>query len=317
MLRISGSALPKVLMLLFYSGGLALAAETRVPTPEEFKEQVRQYNESGRFPGSQPARPVRAPVPLAVEQFQRAVSLHSKRNAIPSELKEAASLYQAASDAGMPQASANLALLYLEGKGVKKDAKKAVSLLNMASKKNIPQADMMLARLYLTGKDVKRDDKKGEWHLNKAAKTGDQNAVKMLAEYKEWKKKNEQAMKQYQELLKKAQIEMDKSRASSITAPQPPLPWAQFPVIPGQAYLGMNQTADPFLFSPPPPSRATHPTKLPSPWAQFPIIPGQSYLGMNQTTQPFVYTPPPPSASSGKLESKEVTVVPLPAEVKK
>jgi hypothetical protein len=261
MLRIASSALPKVLMLLIYSGGFALAAESRQPTPEEFKEQVRQYGESGRYLGSQAARPVRAPVPLAVEQFKRAVSLHAKKGASPGELKEAASLYQAASDAGMPQASANLALLYLEGKGVKRDAKKAISLLNMASKKNIPQADIMLARLYLTGKDVKRDDKKGEWYLNKAAKTGDQDAVKMLAEYKEWKKKNELAMKQYQEVLKKAQIEMGKPRVSSIapfpatTASQPPTPWAPFPIIPGQSYLEMNQTTKSFVNSAPlPPS---------------------------------------------------------------
>lgn len=282
MLRITGSALPKVLMLLICSGGFALAAETRVPTPEEFKEQVRQYNESGRFQDSQRTRPVRAPVPIAVEQFQRAVSLHTKKGASPSELKEAASLYQAASDAGMPQASTNLALLYLEGKGVKRDARKAISLLNMASKKNIPQADIVLARLYLTGKDVKRDDKKGEWHLNKAARTGDQNAVKMLAEYKEWKKKNELAMKQYQEILKKAQINMGKPRVSSI---------APFP--------------------------ATAASQPPAPWAPFPIIPGQSYLGMNQTTKSFANSPPPPSTSADKLKSKEVSVVPLPVEVQK
>ena len=131
---------------------------------------------------------------------------------------------------------------------MKKDVKKALSLLNTASKKNIPQADVALARLYLTGKDVKRDEKKGEWHLDKAAKTGDQNAKKMLADYKEWKKKTDLAMKQYQEILKKAQFNQIKPQVSSvpplppITAAQPPtgLPFqpAPFPVIPGQAYLG-------------------------------------------------------------------------------
>lgn len=262
MRRITGVLLTNALMLLACSAGYVHAAETHVPTPEEFREQVRQFNESGEYLERQRMRPVPAPASKAVEQYKRAVSLHTKKGASSSELKEAASLYQAASDAGIPQASTNLALLYLEGKGVKKDVKKALSLLNMASKKNIPQADIALARLYLTGKDVKRDEKKGEWHLDKAAKTGDRNAKKMLTDYKEWKKKTELAMKQYQEILKKAQVTMGKPQVTSMPplptniAPQPPagLPFqpTPFPVIPGRAYLGMNQTSTPIVSSPSP-----------------------------------------------------------------
>lgn len=247
MVRIARVVVPNALMLLACSVGYVFAAETHVLTQEEFKEQVRQY-EAGKFLEKPRIRPATAP--KAVEQYERAVALHGKKGASASELKEAASLYQAASDAGIPQASTNLALLYLEGKGVKKNVKKALSLLNLASKKNIPEADIALARLYLTGTDVKRDEKKGERHLNKAAKAGNQNAVKMLAEYKEWKKKNDLAMKQYQEIMKNAR--MNQINPQAITAQpstglplQPAPPELPFPLIPGQSSFGLNQIVTP------------------------------------------------------------------------
>jgi len=194
------------------------AAENRVPTAEEFRELVRQYNESGGSFSRPRATPLSRPAQKAVEDFNRAVSLHSKAGASAGELKEAAALYQAAADAGLPQASSNLALLYLEGKGVKKDVKKALSLLNDASRKNDSQADIVLARTYLVGKDVKMDEKKGVMYLNRAVKAGNQNAVKMLAEYKDWKKKNEQSMKQIQELMKQAQANQAKTQSLPLTA---------------------------------------------------------------------------------------------------
>ena len=250
------------LMLLACSAGYVPAAETRTPTPEEFRELVRKYNESGNIRG-QSTRPVTTQQSKAFEQYSRAVTLHTKKDATPSELKEAASLYQAASDAGMTEASNNLAMMYLEGKGVKKDVKKSLALLNAASKKGVTQADIMLARMYLTGKDVKMDEKKGAFHLNKAAKTGNPNAVKNLAEYLEWKKKNEQAMKQYQELLKKAQLHQIKPQVSSptplsvITIPQPstalplqPAPEPPFSVIPGNSYFSVTQPFTPAVTAP-------------------------------------------------------------------
>lgn len=236
--RIAGIVVILVLTVLVISDGSLAAAEKRAPTPEEFKELVRQYNESGKVSGLQ-----RPPQPSkTVEQFNRAVSLHTRKDASARDLKEAASLYQAASDGGIPQASTNLALLYLEGKGVKKDVKKALSLLNAASAKNESQADIALARLYLSGTDVKKDEKKGEMLLNKAAKAGNQNAVKMLAEYKEWKKKNEIAMKQYQDLMKQVQLNQNKP----VAAPQRPRSIdSRFPVIPGSHYLMAHQAPMP------------------------------------------------------------------------
>jgi len=199
--RIAESLSFAILTLLTFSADGLCAAENRVPTPEEFKPLIRQYNASGTFIAPQPTRHI----PKSVEQFNRAVTLHTGKNPSARDLKEAAVLYQAASEAGMPQAETNLALLYLEGKGVKKDVRKALALLNAASAKNNSQADIALARLYLIGKDVPKDEKKAESLLNKAAKVGNQNAVKMLAEYKEWKKKNDLAMKQYQDLMKQVQ----------------------------------------------------------------------------------------------------------------
>jgi hypothetical protein len=234
--------------MIFLAGfaALSLAAENREPTWEEFMQQVNKHNQSGRFQGGE--RRAMPPAAKGVEEFQRALSLHGKKNATPAELKEAAALYQSASDAGIPQASANLALLYLGGRGVKKDPRKAVALLNIASKKEIPQADMLLARLYLMGKDVKRDDKKGEWHLEKAARTGNPEAVRMLGEYRKWKEQNQLAMKQYQEILKKAQANAAKpgnvQQIPPTSVMQPP--GAQlFPAIPGQSYLDLSRAAVP------------------------------------------------------------------------
>jgi hypothetical protein len=245
--RIAGMASVTVFM---FAAGRSFAAETRGPTPEEFKALIRQYNEGGKYPGLQRQQPQ---IPKGAEQFNRALALHTKKNASAKELKEAASLYQAALDAGIPQAGTNLALLYLEGKGVKKDVKKALTLLNAAAK-NDSQADVALARIYLSGTDVKQDEKKGEALLNKAVRAGNQNAVKMLAEYKEWKKKNEMAMKQYQDLMKQIQTAQGKQGAVpplQIT-PQPSRPIdSSFPVIPGYSYLTAGQAPMPsFIHQP-------------------------------------------------------------------
>lgn len=248
--RIAGSLAIAILTLLTFSAGGLRAAENRMPTPEEFKQQLRQYNESGTFIAPQPTRHI----PKSVEQFNRAVTLHTGKNPSSRDLKEAAALYQAASEAGMPQAETNLALLYLEGKGVKKDVRKALVLLNAASAKNNSQADIALARLYLIGKDVPKDEKKAESLLNKAAKAGNQNAVKMLAEYKEWKKKNDLAMKQYQDLMKQVQSARNKSAGLPVSpVPQPFIglpypqkpPVLQFPVIPGYSFLAANRFVAP------------------------------------------------------------------------
>jgi len=199
-----------------------------------------------------PLQPRQAPA--HVEQFNRAVSLHTGKNPTARDLKEAAALYQAAADAGIAQAATNLALLYLEGKGVKKDVKKGVALLNSASAKHETQADIALARLYLTGTDVKKDEKKGEALLNKAAKAGNQNAVKMLAEYKEWKKKNELAMKQYQDLMKQVQAAQNKPGTPVAMPPLELFPQSlavrapsaiAFPVIPGYGYVSDRKPALP------------------------------------------------------------------------
>lgn len=173
------------------------AAETS-PSIDEVRETLKRYNSSGLIP-----RPVLSP--KGVADFNNALALQSKKNATAADFKEAARLYQSAIDAGLPQASTNLALLYLEGKGVKKDSKKALTLLDAASKNNDSQADVILARTYLLGTDVQMDVKKAERLLNKAIKAGNKNAVAMLAEYKEWKKKNDLATKQYQEMMKKIQ----------------------------------------------------------------------------------------------------------------
>jgi hypothetical protein len=254
MLKISVTLPAALMTVLLFTHSHGIAAENRTPTPEELKEMVRKYNENG----GQPALQRQPQIPKGAEQFNKAVALHTKKNPTAKELKEAAALYQAASDSGIPQASTNLALLYLEGKGVKKDVNKALSLLNSAAGKNETQADIALARLYLTGKDVKKDEKKGEALLNKAVKAGNPNAAKILAEYREWKKKNELAMKEYQELMKKVQLTQVKPGGKSLQPlqilPQTPTglpfpytaPQLQFPVIPGYSYISTSQAVSQF-----------------------------------------------------------------------
>lgn len=225
------------LMVFALHTGESLANENRAPDPEEFKKIIRNYSDSGKLPAVQQRQQ-----PKSVEQFNRALSLHTKKNASNNELKEAAVLYQAASDAGLAPATTNLALMYIDGKGVKKDVKKAITLLNAASKLNESQADVLLARLYLNGIDVKQDQKKGESLLNKAIKAGNQNAVKMLAEYKEWKKKNEIVMKQFQEQMKKAQLSKPAQPAQTITIPanNQIQQFKDLPLLPGYNYLKEN-----------------------------------------------------------------------------
>jgi Ca2+-binding EF-hand superfamily protein len=204
------------------------------PSPEEFKKLIQQYNATGQLP----AAPQRQQ-PKAIEQFNRALSLHTKKNASSGDLKEAAALYQSASDGGISAAKMNLALLYAEGKGVKKNVKKAIELLNQAAKSNEPQADVMLARIYLYSTDASRDEKKGELILNKAVKAGNQNAVKTLAEYKDWKRKNEEAMKQFQEMMNKNMVIKPATPPKTVTIPafNYNAQLADIPVIPGYHYL--------------------------------------------------------------------------------
>jgi hypothetical protein len=291
--RIAGTVLITIMTLLAFSAA-DLLAENRVPTPEEFKEMVRQHNESGKSIAPQPARQV----PKAVEQFNRALALHTKKGASAHELKEAATLYQAASEAGLSQAATNLALLYLEGKGVKKDVKKALSLLHSASAKNDAQADIALARLYLTGTDVKKDEKKGESLLTKAAKGGNQNAVKMLAEYREWKKKNEKAMKEYQDIMKQLQAQQNKQRTIPPLQLMPPQSPATipYPVIPGYEYVSGKRPSMPNFIAPSP--------QLP-PQALNVLPPGTTAPG---TLQPLTIIPPGTAATAAPKSEPGIPV---------
>jgi len=88
MMRIAIAVVTSALLALPCSAGNLLAAETRTPTPEEFREQVRQYTESGKNLELPRRRPVTVQPPKAVEQFNRALSLHTKRESVGSSLKE-------------------------------------------------------------------------------------------------------------------------------------------------------------------------------------------------------------------------------------
>ncbi len=268
------------------------AEESRVPSPEEFKKIIQQYNQNGKLPEIQREQN------KGVDQFNRALALHTKKNASPGDLKEAAALYQAASDAGIVPAKTNLAMIYIDGKGGKKDIKKAVALLNSASKLNDSQADVLLARLYLNGTDVKPNISKGEALLNKAVKAGNQNAVKMLAEYKELKKKNELSKKEYDELVKKLMASKAASDARKITFPfGDGGRLEEIPVIPGYKFLKapgqFNYQATPKAPPLPAVSEQNLPTK--------PRIPGEAA----ETAKPATEMKPEPKSAAQNQSTEQ------------
>lgn len=263
-----------VLAVLIVLAGICsrAVAENVTPTPEEIRETLRRYN-SGL------ALPVPVQPPKGAAEFNRALALQTKKSPTAAEYKEAARLYQLAVDAGITPAYTNLALLYLEGKGVKKDAKKGLVLLNTASEKNDSQADVLLARLYLLGTDLPKNEKKAEILLARAVKAGNKNAAAMLAEYKEWKKKNDRAMKEYQEVMKKLKAGQGKPGAPQLQTTLQSL----LPVLQGYDFIENRPVPlTSFLASPSPrpllPPAPPQPSRSPSTTAVQPmqIIPDNS-----------------------------------------
>lgn len=63
----------------------------------------------------------------------------------------------AAFNYGDPNAQYKLALIYLDGNGVKKDAARAVRLLNLAVEKDHPQSRALLGHILFTGDGVKKN----------------------------------------------------------------------------------------------------------------------------------------------------------------
>ncbi len=279
-----------LIMIWLFSNNL-FASDSSVPSIEEIRRVLKGYNSSGL--------PIPAPTqqPKGAVEFSKAVAIHTKKNPTAAEFKEAARLYQIAADAGIPQASTNLALLYLDGNGVKKDVKRGLALLDAGSQKNDSQADVVLARLYLTGKDVPINEKKAESLLNKAVKAGNKNATAMLSEYKEWKKKNKLSMKQYQDMMKQLQANQAKSNALQ----QQTRNLESLQMLQGYDFIAnhpvplTNYISPPSLLMPRPPSQGNPVdasignTKVPQPF--------QLFSGNKKPAIPIIPTPPTQSVN--------------------
>jgi len=77
------------------------------------------------------------------------------------------------------QAKYQLAMLYLNGKGVSRSPTKAISLLSEASA-NLPEASFLLGSLYFKGNQIEQDKQAAKRYLKKAASMGNRRAKKML-----------------------------------------------------------------------------------------------------------------------------------------
>ncbi len=74
----------------------------------------------------------------------------------PGEARAAAAAYRQASEAGVPEATYNLARLHRDGVGVERDVRKAAALYRQAYAEGLTRATLDLAQLALVG--VERDE---------------------------------------------------------------------------------------------------------------------------------------------------------------
>ncbi len=107
----------------------------------------------------------------------KAVAVDSSEDA-----KSAFKRIEALAAQGNAEAQAQLADLYLAGKGVAKDAKKALEYYKKAAELKVLRAELFLAEAYYSGKDVAQDYKEAlKWYAQ-AAQEGSAEAQHRLGE---------------------------------------------------------------------------------------------------------------------------------------
>ncbi len=107
----------------------------------------------------------------------KAVAVDSSEDA-----KSAFKRIEALAAQGSAEAQAQLADLYLAGKGVAKDAKKALEYYKKAAELKVLRAELFLAEAYYSGKDVAQDYKEAlKWYAQ-AAQEGSAEAQHRLGE---------------------------------------------------------------------------------------------------------------------------------------
>ena len=109
---------------------------------------------------------------LAVAQNESAAQNHlgimykNGNSVLQPDFKEAKRLFELATEQGNVQARYNLAILYLEGKGVAKDLKKAIAMLQACG--DIPEALFKLGELFQYGIFFKQDFEQAIRYYNKS-----------------------------------------------------------------------------------------------------------------------------------------------------
>jgi TPR repeat protein len=95
------------------------------------------------------------------------------RDGAPQDFAEAARWIRRAADQGLADAQYNLALLYQDGRGIRKDDFEAVRWFRRAADQNLAAAQNNLALAYASGKGVAQDETEAARWLRRAADQGD------------------------------------------------------------------------------------------------------------------------------------------------
>lgn len=106
--------------------------------------------------------------------------LEKGTSVLPGDPARAAMLYRAACFAGQQLACNNLAMLFLEGRGIDKDASQAAPLFRMACSGGDVRACANLGTLYRDGNGVGKDSARAVALFKKACDSGDGEACGML-----------------------------------------------------------------------------------------------------------------------------------------
>lgn len=98
------------------------------------------------------------------------------------ELKEAARLFELASEKGVAGAEYELGVCYANGEGVEKDLAKATECYEKAAKRGSDKAMLAPSHCYRDGVGTKKGDEMALHYLRLGADSGCQEAIDLLAE---------------------------------------------------------------------------------------------------------------------------------------
>ena len=110
---------------------------------------------------------------VAYAQYSCAMQMLSEQGNGPKDPAKAMEWLKKAAEQGMPEAQADLASAYLEGRNVEKDEKKGVEMLENAAQQGNPMAIAVLAAYYINHSTSEEDHTKGVVLLQTLAAAGD------------------------------------------------------------------------------------------------------------------------------------------------